>query len=105
MIDAAAFAAAIAADEILSAASASNAAITRALRWAIAAARNRPYFVCVPTVSSAAIDDRLSLTSLAKSGIPSVNVWIDMGNESLLRQALLKSADVRHRRAIFQGWK
>jgi hypothetical protein len=28
-----------------------------------------------------------------------------MGNLVLLRHALLKSADVHHRRAIFLGWK
>jgi hypothetical protein len=62
----------------LSAASISIAVITAGLRVAIASARKSPYLVCVPSVSSDAIDVRLSLTSLAKSGILFFKASIDM---------------------------
>ena len=85
--EAAAFAAASAAGVRLSVASPSIVAITTGLRVAIAQARNSPYLAWGSSVSSDAIDVRLSLTSLAKSGMLSFNVSIDIGPHATFRVA------------------
>jgi hypothetical protein len=79
MIVAAALAALIAAGERCGLASATRLSRTTGLRLAMPQATSRPYFCCAVRVSSPAMADRFSQTSLAKSGSCCFRASIDIG--------------------------